>query len=151
MNVGEIKRWAGFMAPNPSMLRLLLAQEGYEVNQWNNRAGVVYGWQALQEERVHWVLSGELEITVDFGGKYHRYTLKAGDRDLMSPNVFHQARAIGTEDLVYLIGIKRKVEEVKVEEIARNAKKSTTKAKKPITKKTKPKTTKAATKAKKSK
>lgn len=158
MNIGEIKRWTGFSAPNPAMLRAMLAQEGYEVNHWHDRAGTFYGWRNNSEERVHWVVSGELEITIDVAGKFHRYILKAGDRDVIQPNVFHQARAIGAEDLVYLVGIKRKVEEIQIEtpkpkakKAAPNTKKAAPKAKKVTAKNTKPKTTKTTAKLKKTK
>lgn len=143
MAIGDIQRWNGFSAPSPSMLRLQLEREGYSVFQWNDRVGANYGWHTHGEDQVHWILSGELEITVDVAGRYQSYLLKAGDRDLVKANVFHKARVIGETDLMYLVGVQRKVAEPIVEEVAPAPKKTRAKATTPKTPKPKSTTTKS--------
>ncbi|MBX7172857.1 MAG: cupin domain-containing protein [Pyrinomonadaceae bacterium] len=146
MGIGNIQRWTGFVGPSPSMLRLQLEREGFAVSQWIDRLGMVYGWHTHNEDQVHYIISGELEVTVDIAGIYHTYILKAGDRDLVEAKVFHKTRVIGNGDLTYLVGAKRKVEEPKVEEIAPKPKKTrAAKSTTPKTKTTKAKATKTTT------
>lgn len=106
----RVERWKEFYAPNPAMLRLLLAQEGYRVYHWIDRAGTVYGVHKHDEEQSHWIISGELELTLATGANY---TLKAGDRDFMPAQTWHTARVVGAEPVSYLVGEKIKAEKIK--------------------------------------
>jgi mannose-6-phosphate isomerase-like protein (cupin superfamily) len=142
---GKIERWQQPSQPNPAMLRLLLVREGYEPFQWAERLGTYYGWHFHDEEQVHWIIQGELEITVQSFGRNYTYRLKAGDKDLMPAGMYHTARVIGETDLLYLIGIKRPPKVEAVEELPKVVE-TTPKAKK---KKTKAKSTKTASKSKK--
>ena len=56
------------------------------------------------EAQSHWIISGQLEITVQSVGTF---LLKAGDRDFMPANTYHSARVIGEEPVMYLIGSRR--------------------------------------------
>ncbi len=116
---GKVNRWRECYQPNPAMLRLLLVREGYEPYQWGERLGAFYGPHFHEEDQVHWVISGELEITFQDFGTTYSYILKAGDRDFMPARKYHTARVVGETDLLYLIGIKRapKVEVEIIEEI----------------------------------
>jgi mannose-6-phosphate isomerase-like protein (cupin superfamily) len=116
---GQIERWREPYQPNPAMLRLILVRQGYEPYQWSERLGTYYGWHFHDEEQVHWIIKGELEVTVQSFGRNYTYRLKAGDRDLMPAGMYHTARVIGETDLLYLIGIKRhpKVEIEVIEEV----------------------------------
>jgi len=104
---GKVNRWRECYPPNPAMLRLLLVREGYEPYQWGERLGAFYGPHFHEEDQVHWVVSGELEITFQDFGTTYSYILKAGDRDFMPARKYHTARVVGETELLYLIGIKR--------------------------------------------
>jgi quercetin dioxygenase-like cupin family protein len=106
----RIERWKEYHAPNPAMLRLILEREGYRVFQWSDRAGMVYGIHKHDEAQSHWIVSGELEITVEKQGSY---TLQAGDRDFMPANTWHSAQVLGTEPVLYLVGEKIIAKEIK--------------------------------------
>ncbi len=118
MALSDVKRWTGFSAPQSAMLWLQLSNEGYSVTQWTDRVGAVYGLHFHPEEQVHWVISGEVEITTQEVGKNNIYRLKSGDRDLIKPNVFHTLREVGGTELLYLVGVKRVFAEPKVEAVA---------------------------------
>ena len=152
MFTGQFERWREVYEPNPAMLRLLLFQEGYDIYQWVERPGSLYNWHFHEEEQIHWVISGEVEVTVQDFGREFSYTLKNGDRDYIPPRIYHRFRVIGETPLFYLNGIKRKIEEVveieeTVEVVETKAKVRKTKAKVAKTKTAKPKT--ASTKRKK--
>lgn len=108
MFVGKVERWRNVYPPNPAMLRLLLVREDYESYQWGERLGAFYNWHFHEEDQIHWVISGELEITFRNFGQIYTYILKAGDRDFIPARMYHTARIVGETDLLYLIGIKRK-------------------------------------------
>jgi mannose-6-phosphate isomerase-like protein (cupin superfamily) len=86
------------------MLRYVLVSENYELSQWSDLPGVIYGSHMHDKEQSHWVISGSLEVTLDAGG---RYVLGAGDRDFMSAATYHSARVLGEESCVYLVGSKK--------------------------------------------
>jgi mannose-6-phosphate isomerase-like protein (cupin superfamily) len=149
---GQVERWRNVYAPNPAMLQLLLIRQGYEPYRWSERLGAFYSWHFHDEEQIHWVIEGQLEITFQDFGKTFSYILKAGDRDFMPPKMYHTARVVGDRDLLYFVGIKKKVEEPK--EIEKAAEPpivvaAEPKAKKPRAKAAaKPKTAKPKTAAK---
>lgn len=97
------EKWAEYYSPNAAMLRLKLAEGGYRVFQWRDQPGAYYGSHKHPEAQSHWVISGELEITVHS----RTYVLAAGDGDFMPAGTEHSARVVGDEALVYLIGGKQ--------------------------------------------
>ena len=96
-----MERWVGIQAPHAASMRLKLAQEGFHVDQWCDRPGAVYGKHKHPEAQSHWVISGELEITVPTG----TYRLGPGDRDYMPADTLHTARVIGEGPVTYFVGI----------------------------------------------
>ena len=99
----RIDRWREIYSPNSAMLRLMLARDGYDVFQWSDRPGSMYGLHKHSEDQSHWIVSGQLEITVENVGTF---LLDPGDRDFMPAETYHSARVIGDESVIYLIGIK---------------------------------------------
>jgi len=100
-----LELWKDSYPPNPAMLRLWLTQEDYDVFQWCDSPGTVYGNHMHDEEQSHWILSGTMEITIEHVGTF---TLNAGDRDRLPARAYHSARVVGDEPVMYLVGIKRK-------------------------------------------
>lgn len=99
----RIEKWGEFHSPNAAMLRLILVQEGYRVYQWCDQPERVYAKHKHGEDQTHWIISGKLELEVERVGTF---ILEAGDRDFMPANIYHSARVIGDEPVVYLIGEK---------------------------------------------
>jgi quercetin dioxygenase-like cupin family protein len=85
------------------MLRQSLVLEGYEVFQWCDQPGTVYGPHKHDDEQSHWIVSGTMELNVHGAGTT---TLGPGDRDFMPAGTYHSARVIGDEPVMYLIGAK---------------------------------------------
>ena len=100
----RVERWNEISLPLSAMLRLRLTQENYEVFQWCDNPGMVYGNHMHAEDQSHWIISGTLEIAVEQVGTFE---LNAGDRDFLPAGAYHSARVIGEEPVMYLIGIKR--------------------------------------------
>lgn len=100
----RVERWNEMNPPLSAMLRLRLTQEGYDVFQWCDNPGMVYGNHMHDEDQTHWILSGTLELTVERVGTFE---LNAGDRDFMPARTYHTARVIGEEPVMYLVGVKR--------------------------------------------
>ena len=96
-----VERWSLPHAPNPAMLRDQLARDGYTVYQWSDPPGTIYGMHRHETKQSHWIISGELEITVQGRGTF---LLKSGDRDVMPANTYHSARVAGDEAALYLVG-----------------------------------------------
>ena len=99
----RIERWQEIHDPNAAMLRLTMVREGYRVYQWTDRAGLIYAVHKHYEEQSHWIVSGTLELTIE---KVGTFTLEAGDRDFLPAEVYHSARVVSDEPVVYLIGEK---------------------------------------------
>jgi quercetin dioxygenase-like cupin family protein len=102
-NQYRIERWREIYDPNPAMLRLTLVREGYRVYQWTDRAGMIYAVHKHSEDQTHWIVSGALEINVERVGIF---TLEAGDRDFLPAEIYHSARVISEEPVIYLVGEK---------------------------------------------
>lgn len=102
----RIEKWREVYPPNPAMLRLRLEAENYRVFQWSDRPGMTYGSHKHSEDQSHWIISGELEITVERAAPQ---VLKAGDRDFMPAETYHKARVLGESPVLYLIGEKQPV------------------------------------------
>jgi quercetin dioxygenase-like cupin family protein len=99
----RIEKWMEVYAPNVAMLRLTLEREGYRVFQWCDQAGKIYPNHSHGEDQTHWIISGELELTIE---NYGTIILAAGDRDFIPANTYHSARVLGEERVLYLIGEK---------------------------------------------
>lgn len=97
----RVEKWTAFHTPNSAMLRHQLVVEGYDVFQWSDQPGMVYGLHKHDRAQSHWVISGSLELSVqDFGD----FVLEAGDRDFMPAGTYHSARVVSDEPVLYLIG-----------------------------------------------
>lgn len=103
----RVDKWDKPHAPNPAMLRYELEKEGFRVMHWCDSPGASYGMHKHAEEQSHWVVSGQIEITV---GSLS-FALSAGDRDHMPAETYHTARVVGDEPVVYLIGEKISLQE----------------------------------------
>ena len=90
------------MPPDPRSLRRQLELEGYSVFEWSDAPGTVYGPHSHAEAQSHWIVSGELELTVGD----ETYALRAGDRDFLPANTTHSAFVPGHQPVRYLIGAK---------------------------------------------
>ena len=101
IEVYRVERWVGLQAPHAGSMRLKLAREGFQVNQWCDQPGTIYARHKHPESQTHWVISGELEISVPSG----TYRLGPGDRDYMPADTLHTARVIGDEAVTYFVGI----------------------------------------------
>jgi mannose-6-phosphate isomerase-like protein (cupin superfamily) len=99
----HFEKWLGYLPPNPAMIRFNLESEGYQVFQWSERPGAFYGPHKHEQDQVHWVMSGCLEITVKNVGVFR---LGPGDRDFMPAETYHAAEVIGDEPVLYFIGEK---------------------------------------------
>lgn len=99
----RVKKWSEIYAPNPAMLRHILATEGYRVFQWCDQPDRSYAQHMHHEDQSHWIVSGALELTVE---NFGTVVLEAGDRDFMPAGTYHSARVIGEEPVIYLIGEK---------------------------------------------
>jgi len=95
-----VKRWAGPGRPDARELRARLEAEGYSVLEWSDEPGTSYASHAHPEDQSHWIISGELELTI----AGHSYTLGAGDRDFLPANTTHAAFVPGKGPVRYLIG-----------------------------------------------
>jgi len=102
----RVERWTAHHAPNSAMLRYTLGAEGFDVFQWSDLPGMVYGLHKHPEDQSHWIVSGRLEIHVMNVGTFQ---LGPGDRDFMPSETYHSARVIGDEPVVYVVGIKKPV------------------------------------------
>lgn len=99
----RFEKWSEIYAPNPAMLRYVLASEGYKVFQWCDLPERSYAQHKHDEDQTHWIISGALELTIE---NYGVVVLEAGDRDFMPAGTYHSARVIGEESVMYLIGEK---------------------------------------------
>ena len=99
----RIEKWNGFSPPNAAMLRMILTQEGYRVNQWCDQPEKIYAKHQHGEDQTHWIISGALELVIERVGTF---VLEAGDRDFMPANTYHSARVVSEEPVMYLIGEK---------------------------------------------
>ena len=98
-----MERWNEDKKPNAKALRQRLQSEGYGVFEWTDPPGTRYGQHSHGEDQSHWIISGELELTV----ADETYTLRPGDRDFLPANTKHSAFVAGNEPVRYLIGSKR--------------------------------------------
>ena len=107
MNKTEFRvvRWQNGYAPNPAMLRLLMEREGFMVVQFGGRPEAVFSRHKNFEDQSTWIVSGALEVTVDGIGTY---VLEPGDRDFLPAEIYHTARVVSEEAIVYLVGKKVK-------------------------------------------
>jgi quercetin dioxygenase-like cupin family protein len=90
-------------APRSASLRIQMESEGYDVFEWSDRPGTVYGLHEHAEDQSHCIISGQLELTIEGEGVF---ILGPGDRDFMPAGTRHSARVAGDDPVVYLIGAK---------------------------------------------
>ena len=106
--VVHFEKWKEVYAPNPAMLRHSLVSEGYKVLQWCDQPGKIIAKHKYHVEKSFWVISGQLEITVEDAGVF---ILEAGDRNFIPAETYHSARVLSSEPVIYLVGEKIVVEE----------------------------------------
>lgn len=108
----RVERWSGNFLPDSAKLKQIMQAEGFSVFEWTDGANAVYANHEHFvyanhehfEDQSHWIISGELELTVENVGTF---VLKSGDRDFMPANTVHSARVLGVNPVTYLIGAKR--------------------------------------------
>lgn len=100
----RVERWNEDFSPDSAKLKQIMQTEGFSVFEWTDGANAVYGTHKHSEDQSHWIISGELELTVENVGIF---VLKSGDRDFMPANTVHSARVLGENPVTYLIGAKR--------------------------------------------
>jgi quercetin dioxygenase-like cupin family protein len=98
----KIERWNQSESPDAAELRKRLESEGYSVSEWSDAAATVYESHAHETDQTHWIISGELQLTVDG----ETYQLLPGDRDFLPANTAHAAFVPGRVPVRYLIGVK---------------------------------------------
>jgi len=98
----RVERWTESKKPEANVLRRQLESEGYSVFEWTDAPGTVYGPRSHAEDQSHWIISGELTLTVGS----ESYILRAGDRDVLPAETTHSAFVPGSEPVRYLIGAK---------------------------------------------
>ncbi|HET6889512.1 MAG TPA: cupin domain-containing protein [Pyrinomonadaceae bacterium] len=98
----RVEQWIDKDKPEGRVLRQRLIKEGYNVFEWSDAPGTVYGRHSHAEDQSHWIISGALELTVEG----ETYTLRAGDRDFLPANTTHSAFVPGNQPVRYLIGSK---------------------------------------------
>jgi quercetin dioxygenase-like cupin family protein len=98
----KFERWNQSESPDAAELRRRLESEGYSVSEWSDAAGTVYEPHAHERDQTHWIISGQLQLTVDG----ETYQLLPGDRDFLPANTDHAAFVPGSEPVRYLIGVK---------------------------------------------
>ena len=91
--------WTGPGAPEEGLLRARLAQDGYEVFCWSDRAGADYRAHSHDHDESIGVVEGE----ITFGAAGREWRLGPGDRLMLPARTVHTARA-GTRGATYLIG-----------------------------------------------
>jgi len=101
----RVEKYSGDAKPDAETLNRDMRAEGYDVFEWTDAPHAVYEPHQHSEDQSHWVVSGELELTVDGVGTV---VLRAGDRDFMPAGTRHSARVLGTREVKYLIGVKYK-------------------------------------------
>jgi quercetin dioxygenase-like cupin family protein len=96
----QVERWIKREKPDANALRQRLESQGYSVFEWTDAPGTVYGPHSHAEDQSHWIIGGELQLTVGA----ESYTLRAGDRDFLPAGTTHSAFVPGNEPVRYLIG-----------------------------------------------
>ena len=98
----RVERWNQDEKPVAKVLRQVLQSEGYDVMEWTDAPGTMYPPHSHAEDQSHWIISGELELTVG----EQEYKLGSGDRDFLPADTMHAAFVPGKEPVRYLIGVK---------------------------------------------
>jgi quercetin dioxygenase-like cupin family protein len=98
----RVERWNQDGKPVAKVLRQVLQSEGYDVMEWTDAPGTVYPPHSHSEDQSHWIISGELELTVG----EQEYKLGSGDRDFLPADTVHAAFVPGKEPVRYLIAVK---------------------------------------------
>lgn len=95
----ELIPWSEQDVPSERVLKLRLAEEGFQVFSWRDAPGTDYEAHTHDCDESLWVLDGEIVFGVD--GR--EYRLGPGDRLMLPKGTTHTARA-GQGGAAYLIG-----------------------------------------------
>ncbi|MBC7901497.1 MAG: cupin domain-containing protein [Saprospiraceae bacterium] len=99
----RFEKWKEYHAPNPAMLHLMMERAGFKVQQWCENAYMLRGNTKHPEDRLHWVVSGSLELTID---KVGVVLLTAGDQVLLPAETYYSFRVAGDCPAIYMLGLK---------------------------------------------
>lgn len=100
----RLTRWSKETAPSLETLRATLNSQGYQVSEWADMPGTVYPVHSHEHLEVRWVIRGRLRIGIPEIGE--EYTLQAGDRLELEPNVPYWADVDLEQPVLYLIGVR---------------------------------------------
>jgi quercetin dioxygenase-like cupin family protein len=95
----ELIPWSEEGIPNERVLKLRLADEGFQAFSWRDAPGADYQPHAHDCDETLWVVDGEIV----FGIEGREYRLGPGDRLMLPQGTTHTARA-GKDGAAYLIG-----------------------------------------------
>jgi quercetin dioxygenase-like cupin family protein len=95
----ELIPWSEQDRPSERVLKLRLADEGFQVFSWRDAPGADYQPHAHDCDETLWVVDGEIV----FGVEGREYRLRPGDRLMLPRGTTHTARA-GKDGAAYLIG-----------------------------------------------
>ena len=97
-------RWSKETTPSLQTLRLLLAQQGFQVSEWKDLPGTVYPVRQPATLEVRWIVRGKLRVGIP--DQDAEITLEPGDRLELEPNELYWADVEDEQPVIYLIGIK---------------------------------------------
>jgi len=100
----RLMRWGKETTPSLESLRLLLAQQGFQVSEWTDMPGTVYPVHQHATLEVRWIVRGKLRVGIP--EQDAEITLEAGDRLEIEPNESYWADVEDQLPVMYLIGIK---------------------------------------------
>ncbi len=96
----ELIPWSSPTPPGKEHVARELRREGYRPFPWSDGAGTVYAPHQHEHDECLWMVSGEMEFTVD----ERSYRLTPGDRLVLPRRTVHSARVLGERVAEYVIG-----------------------------------------------
>jgi quercetin dioxygenase-like cupin family protein len=100
----RLTRWNKGTTPSRELLRVALAQQGFQVSEWTDMPGTVYPVHQHSTLEVRWVVRGKLRVGIP--EQDQEITLEAGDRLELDPNEVYWADVDAEQPVHYLIGVK---------------------------------------------
>lgn len=101
----QLMRWSNETTPSLESLRLLLAQQGFQVSEWTDLPGTVYPAHQHPTHEVRWIVRGRLRVGIP--EQDAEITLEPGDRLDIEPNESYWADVEDEYPVMYLIGVKK--------------------------------------------
>lgn len=100
----RLTRWNKETTPSRGLLRVTLAQQGFQVSEWTDLPGTVYPAHLHATAEVRWVVRGKLRVGIPETNQ--EITLEAGDRLDLEPDESYWADVEEEQPVLYLIGVK---------------------------------------------